>query len=142
SFQLRSGLFDGRGIYLLHGCTIAFLITLGLLRFTPVLKHGIWEERIREAGAERNERSTPRSFVLPATPAVAEEQQRQAQELRDGVDALACLHRLRALGYNADDAPPVFRARNLEALSRFQSDRGIKPTGRLDRNTARLLRCR
>jgi hypothetical protein len=27
--------------------------------------------------AERNERSTPRSFVLPATPAVALEQERQ-----------------------------------------------------------------
>ncbi len=135
------GVFDGRAILLLHGCTVVFLLTLCFLWFAPALKSGIWEERIGEEGSERNERSTPRSFILPATPAVAEEQQKQAQELRDSVDTFACLHRLRALGYNADDTPPAFRARNLEALSRFQTDRGSKPTGRLDRNTVRSLRC-
>jgi murein L,D-transpeptidase YcbB/YkuD len=134
-------LFERRAVYLLHGCTIAFVTTLCLLLFTPLLKNRIWEERIREEGAERNERSTPRSFVLPATPAVAEEQQKQARELSDGVDTFGCLHRLRVLGYNADDAPPAFRARNLEALSRFQRDRGMKPTGRLDPNTVRSLGC-
>jgi len=128
-------------LYLLHGCTVMFLVTLGALTFTPSLRGPDWDVGTGEDGAQRNERSTPRSFVLPATPAVAEEQQEQARELKEGMDVFRCLGRLRELGYGADDTLPVLRATNLEAVFRFQKDHGITPTVRFDRETVRLLKC-
>jgi hypothetical protein len=138
---LSDGGFERYGSYVLHVCTAIFLVTLGLVSFTAFHRSAIWDERISEEGAERNERSTPRAFILPATPAVAEEQERQARDLRDGVHTFRCLQTLRTLGYDADDAPPALRARNLEAILRFQRDRGMKATGRLDRDTVTSLRC-
>src|SRR5207245_2075809 len=128
------------GRYVLHGCTVVFLVALGVWFIGP-LSDGSLGDGEGEHMSERNERSTPRSFVLPATPAVATEQERQARELRDGLDTFGCLRRLRALGYESDDAPPALRARNVNAIFRFQNDRGLRATGQLDRKTADLLGC-
>lgn len=131
-----------RAAYLLHSCTVIFLLALAGLWFMPSLRGVRWGTGVEEEGAERNERSTPRSFILPATPAVAEEQEQQARELTDGLDAFGCLRKLRALGYDVDDAPPVLRARNVGALFRFQRDRGMNATGQFDPDTAKALGCR
>jgi hypothetical protein len=130
-----------RGLHVLNACTLMFFLTLSALWFTSPFQGPGWDNRIEEGDAQRNERSTPRSFILPATPAVAEEQQDQARERREGVDVFRCLGRLRTLGYGADDAPPALRARNLEAIFRYQKDRGLKTTARLDRETVRSLGC-
>lgn len=118
-----------------------FLVALGGLWFMPSLRGVRWDDRVGQQPSERNERSTPRSFILPATPGVAEEQERQARELTDGVDTFGCLRKLRALGYEADDAPPALRARNVDAIFHFQGDRGMNATGRLDPKTAKALGC-
>ena len=128
-------------LYLLHGCTVVFLVTLGALAFTPALTRPGWDARAGEDEAQRNERSTPRSFILPATPAVAKEQEQRAREVKGGMDLFHCLGRLRVLGYGADDTPPALRARNLEAIFRFQKDHGLTPTARLDWETVRMLKC-
>ena len=44
-----------------------------------------------DSDPERNEQSTPRSFVLPATPAVAIEQEQRAKELRAGLSSEKCI---------------------------------------------------
>jgi len=127
--------------YVLHSCTLLCLVTLGTLVATRILASSGWEHQIDQSEAQRNERSTPRSFILPATPAVADEQEEQMRESKEGIDLFHCLGELRALGYGADDRPPALRARNLDALFRFQKDRGMVPTARLDRETVRLLKC-
>jgi hypothetical protein len=131
-----------RHLYLLHGCTVVFLVTLGVLAFTPALRSAVRDGRADDNEAQRNERSTPRSFILPATPAVAEEQEQQARNAKEGVDVFGCLGRLRLLGYSADDTPPTLRARNLEAIFRFQKEHGLTPTARLDRETVTRIKCK
>lgn len=129
-------------LFFIHGCTAAFLTLLCALRLVnflpPDSNRG---DAVREDEPERNERSTPRSFILPATPAVATEQENQRRELRSGVNSLECLRRLQTLGYEADDTPPILTARNVEAIFRFQQDRSIATTGRLDSTTIALLEC-
>jgi hypothetical protein len=134
-------MIEGHARRWLIASTAGLLLMLTVLQFTGALRTETWRDQATEAGAQRNERSTPRSFILPATPAVAIEQEQQAREMLDGIDTFGCLHRLRALGYEADASPPALRARNLEAIFRFQKDRGMAPTGRLDRSTVKLLGC-
>jgi hypothetical protein len=126
----------------LHGCTFVFLVTLVALAFTAVSRSPVRDSRADEDEAQRNERSTPRSFILPATPAVAEEQEQQVREAKEGVDVFGCLEKLRLLGYGADNTPPALRATNLEAIFRFQKEHGLTPNARLDRETVRLLKCK
>ncbi len=129
-------------LLILHGCTAVFLILLcSLYLFTLVSSDSNWSNAIREDEPERNERSTPRSFILPATPAVATEQENEQRELRRGVKPFECLGRLQALGYEADDTPPVLTARNVGAIFKFQQDWSIATTGRLDSDTVALLQC-
>lgn len=92
-------------------------------------------------GVGRNERSTPRSFILPATPAVAFEQEEQAKQLSSDIDPLACLRALRAMGYLAAETPPIFTAQNVEAIVRFQRANDLRATGQFNPETTRLLRC-
>jgi hypothetical protein len=128
-------------LFVLNCCTAVFLMTLAALALTPALTGPRWDGQVNDVEAQRNERSTPRSFILPATPAVAEEQEQQAREVKEGVNVFRCLGRLRVLGYGADDTPPAFRARNLDAVFRFQKDHGLTLTARLDRETVRMLQC-
>jgi hypothetical protein len=119
--------------------TMVFTVVLGVVvaQFVKQADRG----DLDLGSAERNERSTPRSFILPATPAVAEEQENQARELNVGVDGVACLARLAALGYDSHEPPPVLTARNVAAIVQFQRASGIAETGRLDKLTAKLLGC-
>jgi hypothetical protein len=123
----------------LQGCTLLFTVTLFWWAARSLTLHPYDDGH--QGALERNERSTPRSFILPATPAVAEEQENQLRELKTGVNSLICLQRLKALGYDADDTPPVFTARNVGAIAQFQKDRGLLKTGRFDWDTAGLLSC-
>ena len=130
-----------RRLYLLHGCTIIFLATLALIAFTPSSRFLVSKEQPEGDAAQRNERSTPRSFILPATPAVTAEQENQAEDARQGVDVFRCLSALRALGYGADDTAPALRARNLKAVFQFQKDHALRRTGWFEPETIRTLKC-
>jgi hypothetical protein len=132
---------DGH-LYMLHSCTAAFLILLCTVFLFNVLSPGNnWDSGVRKDEPERNERSTPRSFILPATPAVAAERENEQREAGNGVNPFECLRRLQVLGYEADDTPPILTARNSGAIFRFQKDRSIATTGRLDNETIALLGC-
>ncbi len=94
----------------------------------------------RERGSGRNERSTPRSFILPATPAVASIQNGR----KEGVDSermAKCVAELRMLGYQIDGDEDLLNAKLIEAIFRFQAERGLPTTGEVDELTARTLRC-
>lgn len=91
----------------------------------------------------RNERSTPRSFVLPATPEVAlvEEERRRAQANTSSAIALRCLANLAERGYLLGGEPSPDDAQTIEALYQFQLTEGIARTGRLDKVTMGFLKC-
>jgi hypothetical protein len=119
-------------------CTAFFLIALWFLLPLALPSLGISIEDSTDEG-KRNERSTPRSFILPATPAVAqlgENHLRMSDE-----DISDCLKKLEALGYNSDDTAPSLTAQNVEAILRYQDASRLKLTGQLDRDTVGLLGC-
>jgi hypothetical protein len=96
-------------------------------------------------GSGRNERSTPRSFILPATPAVALE-----QEMRSADDSAAdmtrrqiaiCATRLLDMGYDVGDEAVSFNAKLSQAIYEYQRAQGLNKTGKLDPETIRSLSC-
>lgn len=93
-----------------------------------------------ERGSGRNERSTPRSFILPATPAVASIQNRREVSV-DSRRMSRCVAELRLLGYQIDADEDLLNAKVVEAIFRFQAEQGLPTTGEVDELTARALRC-
>jgi hypothetical protein len=94
-----------------------------------------------EEDPERNERSTPRSFILPSTPAVALEQEHRKKfpRIRDAYDR--CLSKLIFLGYDIDDVDSTFNAKLIQAIIEFQIKNSINVTGDLDVNTKNKIGC-
>lgn len=92
--------------------------------------------------SSRNERSTPRSFVLPASPEIAlQQERRRVQASSPHLTALKCLAHLMQRGYWLGGEPSVNDAQTIEALYEFQLNQGIAGTGRLDEATMRYLQC-
>jgi hypothetical protein len=94
-----------------------------------------------EIDVDRNEQSTPRAFVLPATPAVAEAQENKKKQIAKGIDSDKCLVRLKDLGYPIDDLDSSFNAKYIEAIIKFQKSKNIQVTGLIDEFTKKNLRC-
>jgi len=102
-------------------------------------QHGV---EVSEANdTARNERSTPRSFVLPATPGIAFEQERQVAERADQGQIATCVGRLKDLGYDVGDGRSMLNVQLVEALYRFQIEHHLLATGHLDPATIRAMRC-
>jgi murein L,D-transpeptidase YcbB/YkuD len=102
------------------------------------------ETDYREAfsgAAIRNEESTPRSFVLPATPAVAIEQERQEADKVAFRAVAKCLWHLRAAGFDIPDNEATFNAKLVIAVFEFQKQNGLSTTGKLDNLTKEALQC-
>ncbi len=91
--------------------------------------------------AERNERSTPRSFILPATPGVAFEQERQQSDKAKQAQFEACVGMLRGLGYQVGDREALLNAKLVEAVYTFQVEHNLPTTGRLDQATMKVIKC-
>ena len=94
-----------------------------------------------ESDPERNEQSTPRSFVLPATPAVAIEQEQRAKELRAGLSSGKCISKLRDMGYQIDDMDASFNATYIRAVMEYQKTNNLKVTGVTDVETRKRMGC-
>lgn len=94
-----------------------------------------------ESDPERNDQSTPRSFILPATPAVAIEQEKRAAELRSGLSTEKCISKLQDLGYQIDDMDTSFNATYIKAIIEFQKSNGMLITGSADSHTRAKLGC-
>lgn len=95
----------------------------------------IWGEE-----SDRNEQSTPRSFILPATPAVTEAQERRT--LGDLKDAFGpCLARIVANGGVIDDWDDLVNAKLTESIVDFQTSKGLPRSGIFDEQTRKALGC-
>ena len=89
---------------------------------------------------ERNEQSTPRSFILPATPAVAEEQERKSTKHSEANDN-RCLLKLESIGYQFDSHDTSFNAKYIQAIIDFQRQSGLNISGEIDQQTRSRLDC-
>lgn len=94
-----------------------------------------------ESGAERNERSIPRSFILPATPGVAFEQEAQKANAARQAQIAKCVAALSALGYQQTDNKTFLNAKLVEAVYTYQVAHKLPATGRLDELTMGMLKC-
>ncbi len=121
--------------------TIIFIVVSGASiqkgYFTETRSHLTMDED----DSDRNENSTPRSFILPATPAVAEEQERKKAEILKGIYANKCISKLRDLGYPIDDFDSSFNAKLIEAILSYQAKMALNKTGKLDLETRAKLGC-
>lgn len=119
------------------------IAALGLVLSTwlhsPHLPH--YAAQLSEESVERNERSTPRSFILPATPGVAFEQERRRTDTTQRDEIARCIAMLRRRGYRVgqDD---LLNAKLVEAVYTFQKQHGLSPSGQFDRLTMQELECR
>jgi hypothetical protein len=128
--------------FVLHACTAIFAMSLiGLWWIEPRSAGVDFEGGENEGVTGRNERSTPREFILPATPAVALAEESRLRGPSDE-DISLCLEKLDLLGYASDGASPLITARNVTAIFHFQRDQGLVASGRLDADTMTRLGCR
>jgi len=120
----------------------AIFVTVGLLSAYKIntKQHLIYENE-DETDVDRNEQSTPRSFVLPATPAVTVAQENKQIQIVKGLDSDKCLIKLKDLGFPIDDLDSSFNAKYIEAIIKFQENKGIPVTGQVDQVTRRNLGC-
>lgn len=92
----------------------------------------------------RNERSTPPTFILPATPAVTREQELRLREHSDKklVAMLTkCSAELISRGYDVGDEMVTFNAKLIEAIYLFQQRSALTASGRLTDQTRKALGC-
>ncbi len=121
--------------------TTLYLLTLGALYYNQIYLASTDVHRVDPEDAERNENSTPRSFILPATPAVAEEQERKISKAGDLKSEAKCIFKLIDLGYQIDSFDPSFNATLIAATYKFQVQNHLSASGRLDHATKQSLGC-
>jgi len=125
-------------VIIIVGLTVGFYWIRSQWNYTP--------QATNNSQSERNERSTPRSFILPATPAVAFEQEMRADSNSAGAKMEKqlgrCAVRLLDLGYDVGDEAVAFNAKLAQAIYEYQESRGIAATGKLNAATISRLRCK
>lgn len=94
-----------------------------------------------EESSERNERSTPRTFVLPATPAVALTIEEREQSYAANDPPIECILALKHGGFLSTTQEQFVDSAVIEAVYRFQGATKLPQSGRLDKATKRQLKC-
>jgi hypothetical protein len=89
----------------------------------------------------RNERSTPRTFVLPANTAVAFEQAKKLEVSTPLKEAQKCLLRLHDLGFAIFNVEATASHRAFSQTLRYQHRNGLQPSGQFDPATRKNLEC-
>lgn len=99
------------------------------------------DQGFADSAEDRNEQSTPRSFVLPATPMVAIMNEQEAQAGADVVAMRRCIHALHSAGYAIEQLDTRFNAELIDAVYSFQHRSKLAETGVLDAITKEKLGC-
>ena len=95
---------------------------------------------IRNDDSDRNERSTPREFLLPATPAVAEIQEQRRKE-KNKSEIVVCLSILDKKGYDVYNLEDDVAANSKASIYKYQIANKIKADGMLNEETKKSLEC-
>lgn len=128
---------------ILQGTIVVFAIIFSYVKWDNYYSsfNSYGHNSMEERDSERNERSSPRSFILPATPGVAFQQERENNS-REGPDQIAkCADMLRNLGYRIDGNETLLNPKLIEAIYTFQVDHNLPATGKIDQATRRLIKC-
>ena len=118
-------------------CTISLVAASG--RYQLVNSSA---ENMKTDDKGRNERSTPRSFILPATPAVAIRQENKMLLRANELQIKYCMLKLNDLGYKIMSFEDIFDIYISIALMDFQEHNLLPKTGKLDEQTVKLLGCK
>jgi len=130
-----------RSFILIFSLTLLYLVTItpfGFLLFAQDLFKAPIQVEV-EGG--RNEGSTPRTFVLPANPAVALEQERKADLIKNAPWIVGCLVKLNDLGHHFANIEDITSHEVLVETLNFQYSNNLNPSGVIDEKTRALLQC-
>jgi len=89
----------------------------------------------------RNERSSPRSFILPSTPAVALVQEKKISMREQEFQIKYCMLKLHDLGYTIRGFEDIFDIKIFTALLDYQKMKGLNITGEFESKTISSLGC-
>lgn len=124
-----------------------FLITLLCLTislpfvFLWVAQNNFVKPDVVKVDAGRNENSTPRTFILPANPAVAAEQEEKIKIIENRDQIQRCIIALVDRGYSFDNVENITSDEVLFATMRYQFSFDLEPTGKFDERTRVSLTC-
>jgi hypothetical protein len=117
-----------------------FVLTIASYALSSLYSNEYTKDRaISDAG--RNEGSTPRSFILPATPAVALIQEEKVRLKENERLIKRCLLALHDLGYFIRDLDDIYDDNIPVLLLRYQMQEKIEKTAKLDPTTISNLVC-
>jgi hypothetical protein len=117
-----------------------FVLTIASYALSSLYTNEYKKDRaISDAG--RNEGSTPRSFILPATPAVALIQEEKVRLKENERLIKRCLLALHDLGYFIRDLDDIYDDNIPVLLLRYQMQEKIEKTAKLDPTTISNLVC-
>jgi hypothetical protein len=125
--------------WVLIGTTLIYALTVGAVVVLSSESNESSEapDEDQTVDARRNESSTPRSFILPASPAVA----LQLEQSDVAARQTSCAHKLRTIGIDVVDDKSLLESIVVSKLREFQKARGLKVTGLLDQQTIEVLGC-
>lgn len=121
--------------------TTVYIVVIGLTFAKVTPRERMVHNTVVAADPGRNERSTPRSFILPSTPAVAENQESKRGVSVNGVDVGKCVAILLAAGNEIFTDDIEFNIPLKRAIFEFQERSGLEANGDLNQATARALGC-
>lgn len=125
----------------LYLITLVYLIVIMPFAFLMFHEEQFQTQDPVDVDQYRNENSTPRSFVLPATTAVAYEQVKKHQNQLKREILQRCIWRLDQNGYTILDIEDITNHRVLTQTLEYQLDHNLNTTGLFDKETRELLRC-
>ena len=125
----------------LNFLTLLYIIS-GAIFFAGIISSSSgYSDRPVRSPAGRNENSTPRTFVLPATPAVAGEQERLQRLLENEPLRKRCMLALHDLGYFIGNIEAIDNIDAVVATIRFQRAKNLSVSGDFDPDTSTRLGC-
>ena len=120
--------------------TALYAVVIGVL--SSVYLHGAAvSNSAREVDEGRNEGSTPRSFVLPATPAVALIQEAKTERKQREKVIKICMLKLIDEGFYVRDIDDIHDDQIPISVIRFQIRQALEKTGEFDLVTREALSC-
>ena len=130
-----------RNFILIFSLTLLYLVTITPFGFLLYAKD-LFKAPIQvEIEGGRNEGSTPRTFVLPANPAVALEQERKERIKKDAPWMIGCLVKMNDQGHNFANIEDITSHEVLVETLYFQYNNNLNPSGIIDEKTRELLQC-
>jgi len=121
--------------------TLLCLATSAPFVFLWVAQNNFIKPEVFQGDEGRNENSTPRTFILPANPAVAAEQERKLSLEKNREQIQRCVIALVDKGRKFSNVEKITSDDVIFETLRYQFAVNIDPTGEFDEITRKNLSC-